>query len=286
MNIQSCAKLNLGLKVTGKRDDGFHDILSVFQEIDLADEMHLASRADGKLRVTASDASVPDGRENLVYAAADRLRESVGRRDLGADVAIRKAIPVGGGLGGGSGNAGRALTALNALWGLGLDAAALDALAASVGSDVPFFLRGGTAVVAGRGETITPIAADGEVVFVLAFPGMSVPTPWAFGKLNMELTPGGPYIRFLNSVRSSGQVNLLDLMQVVENDFLPVVSARFPSLKRILAVIRDGGALCASMTGTGATLFGGFEREADARLTVDRLQDQGYRACLSRPVAR
>ena len=286
MTASSYAKINLGLKVLRKRRDGFHDIISVFHEVDLADEITLSPSESGRIRVTSSSSNAPDGPGNLAYQAADVLRRSVDRPELGVDIFILKRIPTGGGLGGGSSNAGLTLCELNRIWNLGLPNDRLLDVAASVGSDVPFFVQGGAALVTGRGETIQPVDSSGDPVIVLVDPGFAVSTPWAFGKLNIELTRSSPYIRFLNSVRTSGQVDLLDLFSLFENDFLSLVGARYPSVQRILSLIRESGALGASMSGTGATLYGGFARASDAQEAADRLQDQGYTVHLCRPVCR
>ena len=286
MKVYSHAKINLGLQILGKRPDGFHDLISVFHEIDLADEITLKPTDDGKITVSSSSSEVPNGPDNLAYRAADVLRRSVSRSELGADITIDKRIPVGGGLGGGSSNAGRILHELNKIWNLGLQEDQLVDLAAFIGSDVPFFLKGGCALVTGRGENIQSVESFGDPVFILVDPGFAVSTPWAFGKLNIELTKASPYINFLNSVCASGKVDLLELVSVVENDFLPLICARYPSVQRILSLIREAGALGASMSGTGATLYGVFAQLSDAQETIDCLQVQGYAARLCRPLRR
>lgn len=286
MTTSSYAKINLGLKVLGERPDGFHDIISVFHEVDLADEITLSPSVCGTIGVSSSSPYAPDGPENLAYKAADVLRRSVNRPELGVDISILKRVPAGGGLGGGSSNAGLIIRTLNRIWNLGLPNDRLIDLAASIGSDVPFFVHGGCALVTGRGETIQPVDSTEDPVIVLVDPGFAVSTPWAFGKLSMELTRSSPYIRFLNSVRTSGKVDLLDLFCLLENDFLPLVGARYPSVQRILSLICEAGALGASMSGTGATLYGGFARASDAQEATDRLEDQGYTAHLCKPVRR
>ncbi len=286
MKLFSYAKINLGLKVLGKREDGYHDILSLFHEIDLADTLTVRALETDDLRVTSLGAGIPDGPDNLAYRAADALRIATNRPELGAEIDILKQIPAGGGLGGGSSNAGSTLVALNKLWDLNLAADRLATLGASIGSDVPFFIRGGTALVTGRGEHLQRIDSEGDPVLVLVEPGFGVSTPWAFGKVNIELTSDSPYIRFLNSVCDCGKVDLLDLLAAVENDFLTVVAARYPSIQHILSVLREGGAAGASMSGTGATLYGGFAQESDAQMTIDRLRNRGYTVRLCRPVRR
>lgn len=285
MRLSSYAKVNLGLKVVGRRDDGFHNIASLFHEVDLCDTLELTN--DDGIRVECDDPTVPDGTENLVYRAAEALRSEAGQEaEFGCYIKIEKRIPSGGGLGGGSGNAAAALVGLSELWGLDFGIPKLRQIAETIGSDVPFAIEGGAAVVTGRGEVLDAVSSTGEVWLVLVSPGFQVSTPWAFQNLNIELTPEGPYIRFLNSVRASGEVDLLDLISRVENDFLSLVSARFPSVQRILSVLRGEGALAASMSGTGATLYGGFSQAERANAAVTRLQGEGYDVHLCKPVRR
>ena len=286
MKIESYAKINLGLKVVGKRQDGFHDIISLFLEVDLADELTILNRSDGEIRVLCSDPRIPDGGDNLVFHAADALRRAANDESLGCEIEIQKRIPSGGGLGGGSSNAAAAISRLNEIWNTRLGHDGLRRVSESVGSDVPFFLTGGCASVSGRGEIVQPIDFSGNPAIVLVDPGFCVPTAWAFGKLNIELTTECPYIRLMNSVRDSGNVDLHALFRFVDNDFLTLVAARYLSVHRILSLIRDSGAECASMSGTGATLYGGFADETLAREAIDRLRNQGYIAHLCRPVRR
>ena len=286
MNYLSYAKINVGLRVLGKRPDGFHDILSLFLEVDLADELTILPGSDGTITVRCSDPYIPDGPDNLVYQAVEALRQAANDDTLGCEIRIDKRIPSGGGLGGGSSNAALAISRLKDIWKTGLGDRDLHLVAQKIGSDVPFFLRGGCARVSGRGENVQTVDFTGNPCLVLVHPGFSVRTPWAFSKLNIELTTECPYIRFLNSVRVSGSVDLFELFAVVENDFLMLVASRYPSVERILSLIRDAGAECASMSGTGATLYGGFADEAVAQEAAERLRDQGYTAHLCRPIRR
>ena len=287
MTIHSYAKLNLGLKVLGKRADGFHDLLSIFQEVDLQDDLHIDVDPGGDLSVIADRDDVPDGPGNLVYRAADALRLRAKRPDLGALVRITKRIPSRGGLGGGSSNAGAVLCALNHAWNLRLPEADLAAIGGEIGSDVPFSVGGGTALVTGRGEEVQPLKIVGDSpTYLLVDPGFSVETAWAFGSVNIKLTSECPYIRFLNSVRASGEVALLDFLETVENDFLPLICARYPSVQRILSTLEDSGALGASMSGTGATLYGGFSDPQIAEQASLILERLGYVTHLCTPVRR
>ena len=175
------AKLNLFLHVTGRREDGYHLLQSVFQLIDLQDTLHFTLRDDQAIVRTTDIASLPP-EHDLTVRAARLLQSEAQARGLavgGADIAIEKRLPMGGGIGGGSSNAATTLISLNHLWGTGLSRAELMRLGLALGADVPFFLLGGNAFVEGIGEHLTPIQTP-EVWFVLIHPGVNVPTPQIF----------------------------------------------------------------------------------------------------------
>jgi 4-diphosphocytidyl-2-C-methyl-D-erythritol kinase len=159
LELIAAAKLNLVLEVTGRRSDGYHDIVSLMQTVDLADTVRLEAASSIELEVSGEMLSgVPlEGPRNLAYSAAHALAEAARNPGLGARIELEKRIPAGMGLGGGSTDAAAVLRGLNHLWGLYLSTDALDEVAASIGSDVPFFLHGGTALVSGRGERVEPL---------------------------------------------------------------------------------------------------------------------------------
>ena len=170
LKVLASAKINLGLKVVGKREDGFHDLVSVFQEVDLYDEISLKATDDGTLEVVCPSSGVPGGSENLAHRAAAALRHAARRPDLGARISIQKRIPTGGGLGGGSSDAARVLIALNEIWNLGKASLELAEIGAGIGSDVPFFAKGGgTALVTGRGEHVQDIDFSGDIAITESY---------------------------------------------------------------------------------------------------------------------
>lgn len=173
MVIETCAKVNLTLEVLGRRDDGFHELATVFQAIDLCDRLTF-SEWDG-LAVSVEGAAVPTDERNLCHRAATALAR-FGGAEPKVRIRVEKRIPVGAGLGGGSGNAAGTLAALNRWWGLGADLDTLVGLAAALGSDVPFFLEGGAAVGRGRGERLEPLPALCGYCLVVLAPGEPVAT--------------------------------------------------------------------------------------------------------------
>lgn len=234
------AKLNLFLHVVGRRADGYHDLQTVYQLLDLADELEFTVRDDGQLRRVAGPQEVPPG-DDLAVRAARLLRERTGTA-LGADIAVRKRIPIQGGLGGGSSDAATALVALNALWRTGLDEDRLAALGAGLGADVPVFVRGRSAWAEGIGDRLTPLALPPQW-FAIVRPAVAVATAEVFQA--PELTRNTPPITIRSYLRSGGR-----------NDCEPVVVSRHPEVRRALEWLGQRGV--ARLTGTGSCVFAAF----------------------------
>jgi 4-diphosphocytidyl-2-C-methyl-D-erythritol kinase len=262
------AKVNLGLRVVGRRPDGYHDIVTVFQAIDLCDE--LEGELSESLTLVVSQPSIPSDETNLVVKAARllqaRVAEACGR---GARLRLDKAIPVGAGLGGGSSNAAGALLLLNELWGLDLDASTLSTLASELGSDVPFFLAGGTALGTGRGTTIEPLPPIAERMVLLGSPPFGLSTPDVYRALEASLT-----VETANVT-----VPRLFLKFVKGNDFALATNdleAGAFRLRGELATFRDAvsrsGAEVALVSGSGSTVFGLFRAGIDVSSKADILR--------------
>jgi len=280
------AKLNLGLKVLGRRPDGYHDILSVFQTVGLCDRLTFEETSAGRTEVVCSDPALPVGPENLVRRAVEALRGATGA-DRGVRVSLTKEIPVGAGLGGGSADAAAVLRTLNRAWGLGVSDGGLRELALGIGSDVPFFLRGGTAVVSGRGEVLRYVSWSSEVHYVLVQPPFQVSTAWAYrqvsGRINLSLTGQSKYINLINSTMT-GPLCARDLFACVENDFEPVVEEAWPVLRDLRQALEGAGAEACCMTGSGSVFYGVFFNAAAAGRAAAALRQGGWRVFLSRPM--
>ncbi|MFN5352716.1 MAG: 4-(cytidine 5'-diphospho)-2-C-methyl-D-erythritol kinase [Burkholderiaceae bacterium] len=247
------AKLNLFLHVTGRRDDGYHLLQSVFQLIDLQDTLHFQLRDDDAIVRTTDIASLPP-EQDLTVRAARLLQSDALARGLavgGAEIAIEKRLPMGGGIGGGSSNAATTLSALNHLWGTGLSRAELMRLGLQLGADVPFFLFGGNAFVEGIGEQLTPIQTP-EGWFVLIHPGVSVPTPPIFQ--TPELTRDTKVVKIADFSDRLPRFGRNDLQAVAARAFPPVADALDWLSHRANA----------RMTGSGAGVFATFASESDA----------------------
>ena len=179
------AKINLHLEVLGLRSDGFHELAMVMQTLDLVDRLHLRPTADAQLSLACDDPSLSSGPDNLILRAAEGLRARVGLPELGAAITLEKRIPLGAGLAGGSSDAAATLLALQVLWGIALEPAALMDLAAALGSDVPYCLEGGTRLCFGRGERLEALPSGRGptwAVLLIKHPDVSVSTPWAYGR--------------------------------------------------------------------------------------------------------
>ncbi len=254
------AKLNLFLHVVGQRSDGYHLLQSVFLLLDLQDQLSIALREDGAIHLHSDMAGV-DTTTNLVMRAARLLEQSAQERGLpiaGADLALEKHIPMGGGLGGGSSDAATTLIALNHLWQLGLTQSELMHMGLRLGADVPFFLLGQPAFVEGIGEKLTPLSLE-DAWFVILHPGVAVPTPLIFG--SPHLTRDTKSVKMLDF--SSG------LFSFGRNDLQAVAEKAFPEVAAALQWLGKFGE--ARMSGSGACVFARMSDQAAAEAVVQQL---------------
>jgi len=249
------AKLNLFLHVTGRRPDGYHDLQTLFQLIDLADTIGITVRGDGLIERPTGPAAVPP-EEDLTVRAARALQAASGTR-LGATLRIMKRIPMGGGLGGGSSDAATTLLALDRLWDCRLGIDRLAELGLSLGSDVPVFVRGQSAWGSGRGEALVPIELP-EAHYVIVHPGVSVPTARVFQA--PELTRNTPLITIRAFFESGGR-----------NDCEAVVRAMYPEVADALDWLARRAP--ARLTGTGACIFARCASAAEAERIAARVPD-------------
>jgi len=266
--VPAPAKVNLFLHVTGRRDDGYHLLESLFALVDLADTVTLARRDDRAIvraRVVPGVAAHAD----LAMRAALALRDATGT-PFGASIAVEKHIPMGGGLGGGSSDAASVLLGLNRLWGLGLSRAELAGIGVQLGADVPFFVHGENAIVRGIGEVIAPVSLPRQWL-ALALPAVQVPTAAIFAAA--ELT---------RSTRSA-KINVFSV-GYGRNDLEPVAAARHPDVAAALAALgRAAGN--ARMSGSGSSVFAACESAGTARKVVLALPP-GLRGLVVRTLAR
>ena len=255
--VRALAKINLDLRVLGKRPDGYHELRTIFQTVSLADTLEIAFTPGRKTSIELEDAlAIPD---NLVSRAAKAVLDAV--RVTGA-VAMRltKRIPMGAGLGGGSSDAAAVLLALPVLAGRALDAAALCRLGEALGSDVPFFLLGGTAVGIGRGTELFPLPDRPSMPGVLVTPEVHVSTPEAYRRLGARLSgdSASPVFDF------QSQAWAVEGRPLPVNDFEAVVFEQHPQLAALKKRLERAGAAVAMMTGSGSALFALFGTRGEA----------------------
>ena len=280
LRARAAAKVNLALLVGPRRADGYHELVTVFQSVALWDELEVDAVPEATLELAVEGAPLPANEGNLVLMAARELnRWMAARRDprrpaIGARFRLRKGIPIAAGLGGGSADGAAALLALDRLWGLGLPLGDLSAIAAELGSDVPFCLTGGTALATGRGERLRPIAEAGSWSWVLGIARTGLPTPAVYRRYD-ELGLG----RRLTPSAADGVLGALAdgdparLAAELVNDLEAAAFHLRPELARAKQRMLDGGALGAVLSGSGPTMLGLAADEAHARRVARAVRD-------------
>ncbi|MEE3235243.1 MAG: 4-(cytidine 5'-diphospho)-2-C-methyl-D-erythritol kinase [Candidatus Latescibacterota bacterium] len=276
------AKINLGLKIIGKRPDGYHEICSLVQTVNLADLLYFSPAESTS--VCCSDQAVPTNGQNLIDRSVDLFYETLDLPRKHYCIGLEKSIPVGAGLGGGSSDAAATLRCLNHLHGHPLDIRGLRGLGAQLGSDIPFLVQGGTAVIRGRGEKINAVFWPHEVYYTLVYPNVAVSTSWAYSQIGSDLTENERYINILSSL-SGGCFDLWDLLNGLENDFLPIVENAYPIVATIRSRLESAGALISSLSGSGSTIYGLFDDRNAALKACDELRERGYRSFFCQPVS-
>ena len=259
------AKVNVILRILDCRSDGFHNLWSVMQTVALDDEVQIRLRADRQdiqLRCDATDLAIDQS--NLVYRAAAAVLART-QQSVGLDIELRKRIPMGAGLGGGSSDAAATILGLNGLLQLKWSPAQMAEVGQSLGSDVPFFLFAPAACVTGRGETVRPVVVEGARWVVLVNPGFGVNTKWAYQELAATRTSVRPLSRAQQELDRQSRMGWAQLMAAAENDFEAPVFAAHGTLREIKQSLQAHGAEIALLSGSGATVFGVFADEARAR---------------------
>jgi len=269
LRLRANAKINLFLEVLDKRSDGYHNIETVFQSINLHDVITLRENKSNVVEIRCDHPQVPLDSSNLAYRAAELLLSESGER-YGVQIHILKNIPVGAGLAGGSTDAAATLIGLNELWGLGYSVEDLLRMASELGADVPFCVMGGTALGRGRGDELTRLTSFPETPIVIANPGFQISTAWAYGSLkNLRLTRTRKSANILigkmqrSDVSGSGE----ELFNIFES----VITEQYPLVRKIKEEFIRSGALGALMTGSGPTVFALARDMSSARYICERV---------------
>lgn len=284
MKIRAPAKINLTLRVVGKRADGYHLLDTIMVPVSLYDEIEIhqirrtaAARAGSPalIEIRCNHPQVPLGQGNIAYRAAELLMHKAKIRQPVA-IRIRKKIPVGAGLGGGSSDAAAVLVGLNRMWKLRLSVRQLERLALRLGADVPFFIQAKPARARGIGEKLSLLPNMRRRWLVLVYPGFPVATAWVFGNLPLKLTKVGVNTSIATLRESPDKLDTLLI-----NDLEQVTLRRYPEIVRIKSLLSLAGAAGALMSGSGSSVFGVFKSKRMAELAFRRMRhEEGVQAFL------
>ena len=268
LKFKTPAKVNLGLHVHGKREDGFHELETIFQMVSLFDDVELELLSSG-IKLECDTPGIPTDDTNLVCKAALLLRKSYQVEGKGVSIRLKKKIPFGAGLGGGSGNAAGVLMGLNRLWDLNIEREKLFTLAAELGSDVPFFLTSPCALGKGRGERLKVLEPCSKFQVLLVFPGFPIATSWVYQNLRLKLTKRPNNISILRKNLSLSDITSLGSQ--LYNDLESVVIQKFPEIQVVKDELWAWGALGVLLSGSGSTVFGIFDDPEKAQVACASL---------------
>ena len=276
IDCRAYAKINIGLRVTEKRRDGYHEITTAFHRVELFDDITLTAAHD--VTVISTDPEVPSGESNICHAAARMLRDHLGGSD-GVRIDITKRIPPGAGLGGGSADAAAVLRSLPALWGKSVQSHELGAMALRLGSDVPYFLGDESAVGTGRGEILEFFRLDIPFAILLCIPPVRVSTAWAYARI---VPRAGP-VEDLRSILVRGMTDPSILRTHLTNDFESPVFREYPVIRSVRDLMMEGGALFASMSGSGSSVYGLFPDAGSAAAAAGPLESRSFPTFITPP---
>lgn len=272
--LKSPAKINLGLNVLRKRNDGYHDLETIFYPLLLTDIIKFVKSSYNSF--SSNSDALNQKEDNLILRAKRQLEEKVNRK-LTTEITLEKKIPIGGGLGGGSSNAATTLIAFNKLFNLKISFFELSELALQLGSDVPFFLNPVPCFAESRGEKLIPIPFQLTYPILIVNPGINISTSSSFSKIN----PAVPAVR-LNTLFSNSSIDLELMKEKVKNDFEEIIFKEYPVVGQIKTKLYELGAEFALMTGTGSSVFGIFNNLQKASFAEDDFK-QKYFTYLNNP---
>lgn len=287
ITLPAYAKINLNLRITGRRPDGYHLIESAVQTISLHDTLTLEPRAEGIL-LEVDDPGLPTGPDNLVWRAAAGIQPACAGTPCGVHIRLEKRIPCGAGLGGGSSDAAAALVGLRRLWRVGLSDEDLASLASTLGADVPFFLTGGTALLTGTGTEVQPLPDLSGYEILVVFPGVAIATKEVYGRVSAPLTSALK----ISSMARFKHTPTGDLAREVEtwvragNALEPYACALCPAIGDIKDRLQAAGAAAAAMTGSGSAVFGVFRSPAAIGRALADVSASGLVAMRCAPISR
>lgn len=277
MTVKSFAKINLGLEVLGRRTDGYHDIRTLFQSVSFWDTLAFRRLPEPGIRLSGDDLSVPWDESNLIHKAARLFGRKTGALS-GAAVEVRKRVPPGKGLGGGSANAAMTLWVLNDVWEAGLNRRELQALGRELGADVPYFLEGGLCLGRGRGDELEPLPDLPETAVLIVLPDFPISTAEIYARRRPALTSDaepGKISQFLENKD----------FELLENQLEETIFRFHPSLEGVKGFLKKQGAAAAMVTGTGSAVYGLFP-ERDKAETARAALPAGTASVLAETLSR
>ncbi len=267
ISVNAPAKINFGLNIVSRRADGYHNIETIFYPVCLYDTLTFS--ASEKFSFTVSDPSIPSDSSNLVVQVKNEL-ESAANKKINVSIHLKKNIPVGAGLGGGSSDAASALLTLNDMFHCGLTLAELRIIAGSLGSDVPFFLSPVPSFAESRGEILSPLKLKIEFPLLIVKPAIHISTAWAY----KNCKPALPKFDLRNLHGTLSNEEMIELRTKVVNDFERIVFDDYPEIREIKQKMYQLGALFSLMTGSGSAVFGIFKNNFDAETAKEFFQDR------------
>jgi 4-diphosphocytidyl-2-C-methyl-D-erythritol kinase len=265
LRIKAPAKINIRLKVVGKRPDGYHELVSIMTPVEIFDVLNLTVSSGGPIAIACEGRDIPADESNLAYRAARDFMSMTGIDD-GVSISLTKNIPVAAGLGGGSSDAAAVLLGLNEMYSRPLSEKDLHALALKLGADVPFFLNAVPSLATGIGEILEPISNWPETWYVIITPPILVSTAWVYGNLKLELT-SGEYDYIVKTLKN----DTFTVSMLLENDLEKVTTVSFPIINTLKKLLVDAGAEGAIMSGSGPSVFGVFASREKAEKARDIL---------------
>lgn len=285
LTLKAPAKVNIYLNVLGKRQDGYHKIESIAQTISLCDILHF-QRAESGINISCDSSSVPNGRDNLVHRAAKLFFNLTGIKK-GVSITIEKNIPLGAGLGGGSTDAATTLVGLNMLFETDISVVRLMDLSSTLGTDVPFCIKTGTALLTGKGEKVYPLPPIREGWLLLVYPNIHISTPWVYSRVSSGLTLG----------KQNGKLSITEIKKKIKDEGLQgvkhllynkleeVVINNFSSVASIKRKLKTQGINSILMSGSGSTVFAVVESKWKAQQLAIYMQDDG-KVYIAQPISR
>lgn len=272
MRLQAFAKINLGLDVLGKREDGYHEVRMIMQTIRMYDQLDMRKSVEPGIHLTTNKKYIPVDENNLVWRAAKLMMDTCGIME-GVSIHLHKVIPVAAGMAGGSSDAAATLVGMNRLFHCGLSKEKLMELGVQIGADVPYCVLRGTALAEGIGEKLTVLPPMPDCWILIGKPGISVSTKYVYTTLDLNTDTVHPDIDGMKKALEDG--NLYGITERMENVLQDVTIPAYPEVERIKEQMKALGAVNAMMSGSGPTVFGIFDNEEKAQKACQKLRESG-----------